>query len=91
MDTSNTGFVFYKSSTDTALYKHKAGTKYPVTCRLIQYTNLTWRDYNFNGKIVKPVGSVYDSIWVGLDIYSANGMQYRFKFRNDTMLLNGGR
>jgi hypothetical protein len=34
--------------------------------------------------------AVYDSIWVGVDVYANNGSQYMFRFRNDTMLVIGG-
>ncbi len=82
---------FYFSKTDTALvYKHKPGAVYPVTCKLAPYSNLQWRDYEFSGMIVKPEAAVYDSVIVGMDVYSNSGNQYRFTFRNDTMWVSGG-
>ena len=39
---------------------------------------------------MKPIGAVYDSIWVGVDVYSSGGNQYRAQFRNDTMIVEGG-
>jgi hypothetical protein len=86
-----TGFVLEISATDTTLvYRPKAGVMDSATCRLIPYTNLEWRDYEFSGTIVKPDSAVYDSIIVGVDVYSNNGNQYRFTFRNDTMWVSGG-
>ncbi len=84
-----TGFVFDKLNKSLS-YKHKPGSQYPVTCKVAPYTNLQWSDYAFSGKIVKPIGAVYDSIWVGVDVYSSGGNQYRAKFRNDTMIVEGG-
>ncbi|MBN2035651.1 MAG: hypothetical protein JW768_02800 [Chitinispirillaceae bacterium] len=85
-----TGFVFNKTDTNL-IYKHRPGAQYPVVCQIAPYTNLTWKNYDYSGKIVKPEGSVYDSIWIGLDVYSSDSGMYRFKFRNDTMMLSGGR
>lgn len=86
-----TGFVLDTSGAgERLIYKHKAGAQYPVTCQVVPYTNLQWRDYEFSGKITKPAGAVYDSVWVGVDVYSGNGKQYRFMFRNDTMMVSGG-
>lgn len=84
-----TGFVFNRQNT-SLIYKHKPGSQTPVTCNIAPYTNLEWRDYAFSGKIVKPAGTVYDSIWVGIDVYSSGANQYRVKFRNDTMIVMGG-
>jgi hypothetical protein len=86
-DTS--GFVFNAPYT-ALMYKHKVGSRYPVTCNIAPYTNLAWRDYAFSGKMVKPVGVVYDSIWLGMDVYSVGGKGYHAKFRNDTMKVSGG-
>jgi hypothetical protein len=86
-DTS--GFAFNKQSISLA-YKHQAGSQYPITCNIAPYSNLEWRDYELSGKIVKPAGVVYDSIWTGVDVYSTGKVQYRAKFRNDTMIVQGG-
>jgi hypothetical protein len=84
-----TGFVLDK--TDTSLiYRPKAGVTYPVSCSVIPYTSLPWQDYTFSGKIVKPANPVYDSIGVGVDVYSANGKQYRVTFNKVSMKVSGG-
>ncbi len=84
-----TGFVLDK--TDTSLiYRPKAGVTYPVSCSVIPYTSLPWQDYTFSGKIVKPANPVYDSIGVGVDVYSANGKQYRVTFNKLSMTISGG-
>ena len=84
-----TGFVLDK--TDTSLiYRPKAGVTYPVSCSVIPYTSLPWQDYTFSGKIVKPAGAVYDSIGVGVDVYSSNGSQYRITFNKVSMKVSGG-
>ena len=84
-----TGFVLDK--TDTAIiYQPKAGVTYPLSCSIIPYTSLPWQDYTFSGMIVKPAGAVYDSIGVGVDVYSSNGNQYRVTFNTTTMTVSGG-
>jgi uncharacterized circularly permuted ATP-grasp superfamily protein len=51
---------------------------------------LEWRDYTFSGTIIKPVGAIYDSIWVGMDAYSTGNNQYRIRIKNDSMIIIGG-
>jgi hypothetical protein len=75
--TDTSGFVFQKSSSDTSMvYRHKPGTEYPVTCLIAPETNLTWRNYEFSGKIIKPAGDVYDSAGVGVVFYAKDAKNY---------------
>ena len=39
---------------------------------------------------MKPANPVYDSIGVGVDVYSANGKQYRVTFNKLSMTISGG-
>jgi hypothetical protein len=89
--TDTSGFVFDKSGgVPSLVYRHKPGTEYPVTCLVAPKTNLEWRDYSYTGTIVKPAGMVYDSMWIGMDVYSSGTNRYRVMVKNDSLIIVGG-
>jgi hypothetical protein len=91
----NSGFVLdttgFGTTHSTALvYRHKPGTQYSVTCRIAPYTNLEWRDYQYSGTIIKPAGTVYDSVVIALPFYYVNDSKtYILKFAMDGIHLLG--
>ncbi len=91
-----TGFVLDTSGygatgTNTLVYRHKPGTQYPVTCLVAPQTNLEWRDYTFTDTIIKPSGSVYDSVDLYVPFYYTDSSHsYELGFTQNGVVLNGG-
>ena len=88
---STSGFILDKH--DTALaYWPMPGATYPIACRLIPYSTLPWKNYAFSGEIIKPKGTVYDSINVGVNMYvaSESGARYTFAFGDSSVCISGG-
>jgi hypothetical protein len=90
--TDTTGFVFDKTGgVPSLIYRHRPGMVYPVTCQVAPYTNLDWRDYTFADTIIKPVGSVYDSIDLYIPFYYTDSSHtYQLGFTQNGVVLNGG-
>ena len=90
--TDTTGFVFDKTGgVPSLIYSHRPGTVYPVTCQIAPYTNLEWRDYTFTDTIIKPVGSVYDSVDLYVPFYYTDSSHtYELVFNRNGIFLNGG-
>jgi hypothetical protein len=90
--TDTSGFVLDNSGSTPALaYRHKPGTQYPVTCMIAPNTNLEWRNYEFCGTIIKPVGSVYDTVSAGFVFYNTGeSSTYKLKCSHDSLFIEGG-
>jgi hypothetical protein len=90
--TDTTGFVFDKTGgVPSLVYRHRPGTVYPVTCQIAPYTNLEWRDYTFTDTIIKPVGSVYDSVDLYVPFYYTDSSHtYQLGFTQRGVVLSGG-
>jgi hypothetical protein len=90
--TDTTGFVFDKTGgVPSLIYRHRPGMVYPVTCQIAPYTNLDWRDYTFTDTIIKPVGSVYDSVDLYVPFYYTDSSHtYQLGFTRNGVVLNGG-
>lgn len=94
--TDSTGFVLdttrYGATHTTAMvYRHRPGTEYPVTCIVAPQTNLDWRDYTFTDTIIKPSGSVYDSVDLYIPFYYTDSSHtYQLGFTQHGVFLNGG-
>jgi hypothetical protein len=73
---TTSGFVV--DTADTSLkYRYKAGTgDGPAICRLAPYNNYEWQDYEFQGRIIKPVSDSYDTISVGAVFYQESEGRY---------------
>lgn len=48
------------------VFKHNEKIEYPVICRTIPNTNFEWKNYEVSGTLIKPEGSEYDDIEVGI-------------------------
>ncbi len=92
----STGFVldttgYHSTHSVSMVYRHRPGTQYPVTCLVAPQTNLEWRDYTFADTIIKPSGSVYDSVDLYVPFYYTDSAHtYELEFKQNGVVLNGG-
>jgi len=89
------GFVLAKTNGAHLEYRNKpelGADNFPAICLIKPQSNMEWKNYEYSGSIIKPAGSMYDSIEVYLPFYySSFSNTYKLKFMLNGVYLTGGR
>jgi len=89
------GFVFDNSNGSALLYRNSTNTtvdNFPAICILSPKSNLEWKNYEYSGSIIKPAGSMYDSVEVSIPFYFTNTWdRYKLIFNLYGVSITGGK